>query len=186
MARSTLITLAALLATTVDAQFGNGFQGVHGNGDPCPPWASDCNGSDDGGSGSGSGSSGSGSSSSGIAQGALFSNPAEFSKASRILIAHAVLASLVWVLFIPSLAILLRLNLKNPIIVKIHAVGQILSYIIYTVAAGMGVWLARQTAAYGTWSDPHPKIGLGILVLALLPPIVSLLEKRSASRLTKR
>jgi hypothetical protein len=170
MARSILITLsAALLATTANAQYGSGWRGGSGNGDGCPPWQSDCDGSDDG----GSDSNGSGSSSSGISQGSLFSDPAEFNKATRILIAHAVLASLVWVLFIPSLAILLRLNLKNPIIVKIHAVGQIISYVIYVVAAGMGIWLARQTASYGVWNDAHPKLGLAILALAFFQPIVS-------------
>ena len=40
--------------------------------------------------------------------------------------------------FIPSGAILLRLGLKNPIVLKLHAFLQILSYTLYIVAAGMG------------------------------------------------
>ncbi len=91
-----------------------------------------------------------------------------------MLIAHAVLASLVWVMFTPCLAILLRLNLKSPIVLKIHAIGQILSYIIFVVAVGMGVWLAQQSSAYGIWNDAHPKLGLAILALASFQPIVSL------------
>ncbi|EXJ65811.1 uncharacterized protein A1O5_11052 [Cladophialophora psammophila CBS 110553] len=170
MARSSIIALAtaaSFLATTANAQFGYGWRGgfVDGNGDGCPPWASDCDGSDD------SGNNGSSSSSNGVSEGALFSSPAEFDRATRILIAHAVLASAVWVLFIPSLAVLVRLNLKNPIVLKIHAVGQILSYIIFIVAVGMGIWLAQQSAAYGIWSDPHPKLGLVILALAFFQPI---------------
>ena len=164
-------TAAFLLAETVNAQFGYGWAGGSSSNDNgCPPWSSNCDGSDS----SNGGGSGSSSSSNGLAQGAIFSDPAQLSKATRILIAHAVLASLVWVLFIPSLAILLRLDLKNPIVVKIHAVGQVLSYAIYAVAAGMGVWLARQTAAYGVWDDPHPKLGLAILALALFQSVVSI------------
>jgi hypothetical protein len=173
MARSITVILytTALLAASAHAQFGYGWRG-NNDGDGCPPWASDCDGSDDSGSSDSDGSGGS--SSNGISQGALFSDPAQFNKATRILIAHAVMASLVWVMFIPSLAILLRLNLKNPIVLRIHAVGQILSYVIYVVAAGMGIWLAQQLEPYSdVWSDPHPKLGLAILALAFFQPIVS-------------
>ncbi|OAL36545.1 hypothetical protein AYO20_04161 [Fonsecaea nubica] len=147
--------------------FGYGWGGGwgNGNGNGCPPWASDCDSSDDSGDGSDS------SSSNGVSQSSLFSSPAAFDHATRILIAHAVLASAVWVLFVPSLAILLRLNIKNPIVLKMHAVGQILSYIIFIVAAGMGIWLAQQSAAFGVWNDPHPKLGLAILALAFFQPI---------------
>jgi hypothetical protein len=41
-------------------------------------------------------------------------------------------------MFIPSGAILLRLGLKNPIVLKLHAGLQILSYFLYIVAAGLG------------------------------------------------
>ncbi len=176
MGRSTLLNLlaTALSATTAHAHYGYDWQGDEGGGSSCPPWAYDCDGSDNGES-SGSGSDGS--SSNGIAQGVFFSDSAQFNKATRILIAHAAMASLVWVLFVPSMAILLRPNIKSPIILKLHAVGQILSYIIYIVAAGMGIWLARQVDTYtsgGVWNDPHPKLGLAILALAFFQPIVSM------------
>ncbi|OCT45532.1 integral membrane protein [Cladophialophora carrionii] len=167
MARSITLVLysAALLATSAHAQFGYGWWGGNNDRDGCPPWVSDCDDSDDNGSSDDS-------SSNGVTQGALFTDSAQFDKATRILIAHAVLASVVWVMFIPSLAILLRLNLKNPIVLKIHAVGQILSYVIYVVAAGMGIWLAQQLDPYvDVWSDPHPKLGLAILALAFFQPI---------------
>ncbi|KAJ9601999.1 hypothetical protein H2200_013558 [Cladophialophora chaetospira] len=168
MARNEMFSLlaTALLIATANAQYGFGPRGSNGRG--CPPWVDDCDGSGDGSSGSSNG----GSSSNSFTQGALFSNPAQFNQATRILIAHAVMASLVWVLFIPSLAILLRLNIKNPIVLKIHAFGQIFSYIIYIVAAGMGIWLAQQFEAYtDIWNDPHPKLGLAILALAFFQPI---------------
>ena len=173
MARITAITLfaSALLLGTANAQFGGwggGFNG--GDGDGRPPWDGGDDG--DGDNGSGSGSSGS------INQGSLFSSPAEFNRASRVLIIHAVLASAVWVIFIPSFAILLRLNIKNPIVLKTHAIAQILSYVIYVVAAGMGIWLAQQSAAYGIWNDPHPKVGIAILVIGFFQPIFGAVHHR--------
>ncbi|KIX99191.1 uncharacterized protein Z520_04767 [Fonsecaea multimorphosa CBS 102226] len=190
MARSSIIALAtaaALLATTANAQFGygGGFGFGNGDGDGCPPWASNC----DNNNSNNSGDDGSGSSSAGsdLSQSSLFTSAAEFSRATHILIAHAVLASAVWVLFIPSLAILLRLNLKNPIVLRIHAVGQILSYIIFVVAAGMGIWLAQQSRDFGVWNDPHPKLGLAILALAFFQPIFGSIQhsiyKRRAQNL---
>ncbi|EXJ80046.1 hypothetical protein A1O3_08332 [Capronia epimyces CBS 606.96] len=165
----------ALLATTllmrsVNAQI-EGWRGNFGNSGNRGPgwWNNGDNGGDDG----------DGSSSTGITgENSLFSSQTEFNKATRILIIHAVLASLVWVIFIPSLAILLRLNIKNPVILKIHAVGQIISYIIYIVAAGMGFWLAQQSAAYGVWNDPHPKLGLAVLAIAFFQPIFGAIHHR--------
>lgn len=161
-----LLTAVSLLATA-NAQFG-GFPGGFGNGGG--------GGGPFGNNGNGNGNSNSDPSSSGFSQGSLFSSTAEFNKVSRILIVHAVLASAVWVLFIPSLAILLRLNLKNPIVLKIHAVGQVLSYIIFIAAAGMGIWLAQQFAAFGVWEDPHPKLGLAILAIAFFQPIFGMVH----------
>ena len=67
-----------------------------------------------------------------------FGNAAGFDHANTILIAHAVIASAVWVLLVPSAALLLRINVKSPIILKLHAFFQIFSYMLYIVAAGMG------------------------------------------------
>merc|ERR1711939_205017 len=153
-----------LLLTTANAQFG-GFGGDNGNGSP--PWANGDDGGDDNDNGG-----------SGYIQGGAFDSQAEYNKANRTLITHAVLASLVWVIFIPSLAILLRLNIKNPIVLRIHAFGQVLSYLIFIVAAGMGVWLAQQFEDYGVWNNPHPRLGLAILALAFFQPIFGFVHHR--------
>lgn len=175
MARSTLLLVlsSALLVRVAQA----GYPGWGGNtyGGNRPPWWNDDN--DDNGD-NGDNDNGSNNNNNNINQGALFSSEASFNEATRILIAHAVLASLVWVIFIPSFAILLRLNLKSPIILKLHAIGQILSYVIYVVAAGLGIWLAQQSAAFGIWSDPHPRLGLAILVIAFLQPIFGFVHHR--------
>jgi hypothetical protein len=67
-----------------------------------------------------------------------FGSAGAFDRANTILIAHAVLASAVWVLFVPWAALLLRIGLKSPLVLKLHAFFQIVSYLIYIAAAGMG------------------------------------------------
>lgn len=67
-----------------------------------------------------------------------FGSLQSFDRANTILIAHAVLASAVWVLFVPWAAILLRLNIKSPIVLKLHAIFQVLSLLVFTAAAGLG------------------------------------------------
>lgn len=169
MARSSIVVSVALFVCVVQAGYPGWGGGNYGGNRP--PWWN--NGDDDGDDNNNNGSG-----NSNVNQGTIFSSEASFNQATRILIAHAVLASLVWVIFIPSLAILLRLNLKNPIILKLHAIGQVLSYVIYIVAAGMGIWLAQQSAAFGVWSDPHPRLGLAILAIAFFQPIFGFVHHR--------
>lgn len=111
------------------------------------------------------------------------SNPgsgfAPSASANTIIVAHAVLAALAWVLFMPVGAILLRLNLQSPIILKLHVACQILGYLIYVVAVGMGLWIIRQAPSRADlFSDPHPKIGLAILLVALFQPLWGLIHHR--------
>ena len=97
-------------------------------------------------------------------------------KSANILIAHAVLAVLVWAFFAPAGAIILRLNVQAPL-VKLHGWILFTSYITYIIAAGMGVWLAIQANKYKpTWTDPHPIIGLVILGAALFQPFLGLIH----------
>ncbi|KIV92607.1 hypothetical protein PV10_03881 [Exophiala mesophila] len=162
-----LTVLALAYTANADWRDGNGGYGNWKNGDyegEGPPWWG------------GRGGRGSNSTSNNDSyrdrsdQAGAFGSLSDFNHASRILIAHAVLASLVWVVFVPSLAILLRLNIKNPIVLKLHALGQIFSYIVYIAAAGLGIWLAQQSAGFGIWNDPHPQLGLAILAIAFFQP----------------
>jgi hypothetical protein len=169
--RTTLLLLTATLLATNVIAWGPSDDGDD-NGDDCPWWWADCNSSssssnDDNGRGTSS-------SSPAFSQSSFLRSSGSFNHARNVLIAHAVIASLVWVIFIPSLAILLRLKLTSPVVVRLHAIGQVLSYIMYVVAAGMGIWLAQQSPRSATWDDPHPKIGIAVLVLAFFQPTVSL------------
>lgn len=168
------ILTACLLFCTVKADWRDGGYGNWRNGDydgERPPWANGSGNDDDNNNNDDSYRDRSD-------QASAFGSAASFDHATRILIAHAVLASLVWVVFVPWLAILLRLNIKNPIVLKLHAIGQVLSYVIYIAAAGLGIWLARQSAAYGIWNDPHPQLGLAILAIAFFQPIFGAVHHR--------
>lgn len=95
------------------------------------------------------------------------------------MIAHAVLASVAWAFFFPLGAIMLRLNIKSPIMLKLHIFFQLSAYLIFVAAAGMGIWLAIfGSSYYDPWSDPHPIIGLVLLAFATLQPISGWIHHR--------
>jgi hypothetical protein len=97
----------------------------------------------------------------------------------HVLIAHAVMATTAWAFFFPIGSIFLRLNINHPIMLKLHIYTQILSYIVYAAAAGLGIWLAIDTSKFvDIWSDPHPIIGLIILVFATLQPFTGWIHHR--------
>ncbi len=98
---------------------------------------------------------------------------------TQILIAHAVLASVAWAFFFPMGAIMLRLNIQSPIMLKLHIFLQTFAYLIYVAAAGMGIWLTLYTSRYyDSWADPHPIIGLVLLALATIQPISGWIHHR--------
>lgn len=76
-------------------------------------------------------------------------------------------------------AIMLRLNIKSPIMLKLHIFFQMSAYLIYVAAAGMGIWLTIYAARYyDSWSDPHPIIGLVLLGSATIQPISGWIHHR--------
>ena len=122
----------------------------------------DGNGGDQPSTGGYGGSSGSG--------GFDYSSLPIFQKMNKVLIAHATLATLAWAFFFPLGGILLR-TIHSKSTWKIHASVQILAFIMFTAAVGMGIWLAKQYQGYiHLWNDPHIIIGLLIFALAALQP----------------
>lgn len=107
MAAFTKITVAALFVNVVraDPPWGGGGGGAWGgNGNR---WGSGGRNDNDGDSNTSYGTE---------ENGFGFGDMASFDRANTILIAHAVIASAVWVLFVPWAALLLRLNIKSPIV----------------------------------------------------------------------
>jgi len=134
-----------------------------------------------GGSGSGSGS---GSGPGGDGSGFDLDSIPGLQNIKHHVVIHAVLAALAWVLLIPIGAILLRLNIQSPIILKLHAACQIIAYLVYFVAAGLGIWIIRQVPSnrVNLFSDPHPIIGLAILAVALFQPLWGMIHHSKFKR----
>ncbi|OQO03710.1 hypothetical protein B0A48_10375 [Cryoendolithus antarcticus] len=140
-----LLALVTLAAAQYGPPSGSGYTG--GN-----PYA---NGGDGDGNGN-SGSSGFGRGGFGGARG----------NASTIITAHAVLGSLAFVLFFPLGGILIRVA-SFPKLWLAHAGLQIVAWIFYIIAFGIGVWM---TVNYYTFKSAHPIIGIVLFVLLAFQP----------------
>lgn len=81
-----------------------------------------------------------------------------------MVVTHAILASLAWVIFFPLGSILMRL-LSGRYAFRVHAYIQLLGIILYTAAVGTGIWMGRTTHKLKT---SHPIIGLVIFGLMVL------------------
>lgn len=87
--------------------------------------------------------------------------------ADTVQLAHGAMASLAFVAIFPTGGILVRVASFTGLI-WIHAALQILGYVIYIAAFGMGIWLAT-TDNY--MSDKHPIIGIVLFVLLFTQPL---------------
>lgn len=92
-----------------------------------------------------------------------------------ILLTHGALASLAFVIFFPFGAISIRVFGRAAFV--IHVISQILAFLLYIVAFGMGVWLTHRLSfgSFDFWTNEqvnfHPIIGTVIFVLLFLQPI---------------
>ncbi|KAI4959927.1 hypothetical protein J4E86_001545 [Alternaria arbusti] len=97
------------------------------------------------------------------------------SKKRTMLIAHGVLASLAFVILFPSGAIAIRLA-SFPGIVWLHAGFQILAYMVYIAAFGMGIWLALPISGGHYISSYHAIIGILVFCLVFFMPFLGTLH----------
>jgi len=133
-----LATLFAI-ASTASAQYG-GYGGGNGG--------SGYGGYGGSGSDSGSSSGNPYSGSSGSASAGDFSSFGNFAgfdvnKAQTIRLAHGVLAALAFVVLFPVGGIIIRV-VPSKAAIWIHAGFQVLAYLIYTAAFGLGIWMVRE------------------------------------------
>jgi hypothetical protein len=91
----------------------------------------------------------------------------EPSKLDMVIMAHAVLAPITFVLFFPIGAMIIRL-LSFKGVVWLHAGWMVTTYIIVLGAMGMGVWIAVMTQQLDTY---HSIIGLVVVGALLLQPV---------------
>ena len=86
---------------------------------------------------------------------------------NMVIMAHAVLAPITFVLFFPIGAMIIRL-LSFKGVVWLHAGWMVTTYIIVLGAMGMGVWIAVMTQQLDTY---HSIIGLVVVGALLLQPV---------------
>jgi len=119
------------------------------------------------GSGSGSGSSGS----SGFDTSEIpFGGNEAFAR--HLMMAHGILASLAFVIFLPVGGILIRLGSFRGL-VWVHAALQLTGYVFFIAAFGIGVYMAKQIRRI---NNVHPIIGIVVFALLFFQPILGLLH----------
>lgn len=88
---------------------------------------------------------------------------------------HAILATLSWALFFPLGAIVVRVITKNAR--NIHWMVQVLGVLCFTVAFGLGAWIATTLKLWVTWNG-HAILGTVIFGLMLTMPILGILHHK--------
>ncbi len=96
------------------------------------------------------------------------------SQKHRLVLAHGVLACLAFVAIFPIGGILIRVADFTGL-VWIHAALQLVGYLFYIIAFGMGVYLANQL---DYMSKAHPIIGIGLFVVLFFQPFLGVLHHR--------
>jgi len=86
---------------------------------------------------------------------------------TKVVMAHAVLGILAWVIFFPLGAVLVRL-IKSPAAARIHGYVQVFALVLFIAGAGMGIWMAKTTQQLDAY---HPIIGLVLLSVVCIQAI---------------
>ena len=118
----------------------------------------------------------------GAATGNAAGDSSSSSLPNSVLLAHAVMASLAFLVLFPTGAILIRLASFMGLI-WVHAALQALAYVIYIVAFGMGVWLAVNG---GYIAQAHPIIGIVLFIVLLAQPLGGWLHHRNSKKYGRR
>ena len=108
------------------------------------------------------------------ASGGGSSGPPSGTASNTMILAHAVLACLAFVAIFPTGGILIRVA-SFPSLVWVHAAIQVLAYVLYIAAFGIGVWMATNM---GYITSAHPIIGIVLFVVLLGQPLFGLLHHR--------
>ncbi|KAI9707917.1 MAG: hypothetical protein M1820_004336 [Bogoriella megaspora] len=103
-------------------------------------------------------------------------------RSRNIMIAHGVMASLAFVILMPFGAIGVRL-FSFPGAIWLHAAWQILSYALYIVAFGMGVWMAKNLSYLDKY---HPIIGIILFILLFFQPFLGFVHHLMFKKYSRR
>jgi hypothetical protein len=99
-----------------------------------------------------------------------------------ILLTHGVLASLAFLVFFPTGAIVMRLGRFNNVL-KVHVATQVLSWLLFITAFGLGLYYGI-TSNYMT--EAHPIIGIVLVAMMVFQPLAGWLHHRQFLRTGQR
>lgn len=105
-----------------------------------------------------------------------------FTRYNAIIVAHAVLATAAFGLLFPLGGILIRLG-NFPRLWLIHGIFQMVAYLLYIVAFGLGVYMFKNARLE---DDKHPIIGIFVFLLILLQPVFGWLHHAAFKKHGKR
>jgi hypothetical protein len=109
-------------------------------------------------------------------------NGAFGSSRETMLTAHAVMASLAFLAFFPIGGILIRVASFTGL-VWVHAALQIIGFLVYIVAFGIGIWIAVN-GRYLT--NAHPIIGIVLFIILFAQPLGGWLHHRAFKKYGRR
>ena len=104
------------------------------------------------------------------------------SQEQTMLLAHGVLASLVFVAIFPIGGILIRLA-KFTGLIWVHAGLQMLGYLFYIIAFGMGIYMASNL---GLMTSAHAIIGIILFIILLGQPVTGWLHHKYFAKFGER
>ncbi|KAF2670563.1 hypothetical protein BT63DRAFT_241331 [Microthyrium microscopicum] len=116
-----------------------------------------------------------------------FRSNINWGKAARARIAHAALASVAFVFLFPAGAIAVRV-LPGRLALFVHVLFQVLAFVIFIVAAGIGLWLS----VYASGADfeltrlYHPILGIVIFCLLFVQPLTGFFHHRGYKKSNER
>jgi hypothetical protein len=99
-----------------------------------------------------------------------------------MILAHGVMASLAFVAFFPIGGILIRIASFTGL-VWVHAALQILGFLVYIVAFGIGIWIAMNQQYL---ARAHPIIGIVLLIALFAQPLGGWLHHRAFKKYGRR
>lgn len=105
-----------------------------------------------------------------------------FGRQSTILLTHGILASVAFLVLFPTGGILIRVASFTGL-VWVHAALQIIAYLIYIVAFGLGIWIAVNG---GYITQAHPIIGIVLFIILLVQPLAGWLHHRNFKKYGRR
>ncbi|KAF2101874.1 hypothetical protein NA57DRAFT_64539 [Rhizodiscina lignyota] len=114
----------------------------------------------------------------GFSGGGFFSSsrPQQFYKA------HGILAALCFVVFLPIGGIIIRV-LSFPGLIWLHAAMQIVGYIMFIAAFGLGIYIAKNEELLSSY---HPIIGIIVFVLIFFQPMLGMIHHQMFKKYGQR